>query len=70
MLTVFLVRRHRANKMTEKMAEAADPVEDDVVGEEIGELRAVHPSHCRRDGERAVLSGHCVTVVEGRFLLP
>ena len=25
---------------------------------------------CRRDGERAVLSGHCVTVVEGRFFLP
>ena len=39
MLTVFLVRRHRAKKMTEEMAEAADPVEDDVVGEEIGELR-------------------------------
>ena len=39
MLTVFLVRRHRAKKMTEEMAEASDPVEDDVVGEEIGELR-------------------------------
>ena len=25
---------------------------------------------CRRDGDRAVLSGECVTVVEGRFLLP
>ena len=25
---------------------------------------------CRRDGEQAILSGDCVTVVEGRFLLP
>ncbi|WP_226698335.1 PhzF family phenazine biosynthesis protein [Qipengyuania flava] len=27
-------------------------------------------AHCRRDGDRAVLSGTCVTVVEGRFYLP
>ena len=25
---------------------------------------------CRRDGDRAILTGQCVTVVEGRFLLP
>ncbi|MEC7623037.1 MAG: PhzF family phenazine biosynthesis protein, partial [Pseudomonadota bacterium] len=27
-------------------------------------------AHCCRDGDRAVLSGPCVTVVEGRFYLP
>ena len=27
-------------------------------------------AHCRRDGDCAVLSGPCVTVVEGRFYLP
>ena len=27
-------------------------------------------AHCRRDGDRAVLSGDCVTVVEGSFYLP
>ena len=25
---------------------------------------------CRREGEKAILSGPCVTVVEGSFLLP
>ena len=25
---------------------------------------------CRLDGERVILSGHCVTVVEGTLLLP
>ena len=25
---------------------------------------------CRREGDRAILSGPCITVVEGRFLLP
>ena len=27
-------------------------------------------AHCRRDGDRAILSGQCVTVVEGTFYLP
>ncbi|TMV11366.1 type VI secretion system membrane subunit TssM [Arenibacterium halophilum] len=39
MLLILVLRLRRNRKMTEDMAEAVEPVEDDVVSEEIGELR-------------------------------
>ena len=39
MLLIFFLRRRKNRKMTEEIAEAAEPVEEDAVSEEIGELR-------------------------------
>ena len=36
---IFFLRRRKAKKMTEEIAEATETVEDDMVSEEIGELR-------------------------------